>query len=204
MNSSMNLNKNSFEKLVDIARARDIKVTVSDLIKRIKQLHNFYTFSFKISLKDIAQPDVFWKILKIKSKKAELFAPNIVECRVTETAPQGFIREIIMKGAHGLEHARERVIIDDVHKNVLFFIIQTDGKNKLIGINSVESKEEESFFVGTYVLDIENNAENTEIMSQIDKAFSRNIEINIQNIKNFIDKDLVNKTYKELFFETHD
>ncbi len=212
---AVNFAATPFEKLITLAQQHEIKKTSLELQQRINDLDDgyyYYSFTFKIPLEDIASEDTLWKILKIKSKRANLFAPNILECNVIETMPQGFIREITMTGPNGFEHARERVVIDELTKTIFFFMLETDGKNKLIAFNSIKREDKQLFFVGTYVLDIRRPTEipaqrtssyhywqSNQITDQIDSIFSNNIELMIQNIKNFINKDLVDSTYNQLF-----
>ena len=124
----------------------------------LKQDPNLYTFDFKNAINEngATKPisaEEFWKTLKIKAQKVPLFVDEILSCEVTESAPQGFIREISMAGGDvtqvsGLKtiHIKERVVIDDRTKTVLFFQLETNGEILLFAINHVSEENNVVYF----------------------------------------------------------
>lgn len=146
----------------------------------LKQDPNLYTFDFKNAINEngATKPisaEEFWKTLKIKAQKVPLFVDEILSCEVTESAPQGFIREISMAGGDVTQvsgvktiHIKERVVIDDRTKTVLFFQLETNGEILLFAINQVSEENNVVYFSGHYVYSVNKNS----IDSQ-DQAFMK-------------------------------
>ncbi len=146
----------------------------------LKQDPNLYTFDFKNAINEngATKPisaEEFWKTLKIKAQKVPLFVDEILSCEVKESAPQGFIREISMAGGDVTQvsgvktfHIKERVVIDDRTKTVLFFQLETNGEILLFAINQVSEENNVVYFSGHYVYSVNKNS----IDSQ-DQAFMK-------------------------------
>jgi hypothetical protein len=125
----------------------------------------FFTFDFKFPINEENDKKIsindFWKLAKIKAKKVSLFVDEILSCDVIETAPMGFIRKITMASGDVTQgknstivHIKERVVIDDETKTLLFFQLKTTGKVLLFAINHVTEEINNVYFSGHYVYSI--------------------------------------------------
>lgn len=154
---------------------------------------NRATDTKKISIED------FWKLVKIKAKKVSLFVNEIASCQVLEPAPLGFIREITLpnpENAAETLRVKERIVMDEKTKTVLFFQLDTNWKSILVNrqpnttkddpfsifsaqlkllcaINQVTEEDGQGYFYGYYVYSVHKNSHSPE-----DQAFMENFRSN--------------------------
>lgn len=174
----------------------------------------FFTFDFKQAinerneLKKISIND-FWKLVKIKAKKVSLFIDAIKSCVVIEDAPKGFIREITMQGSDVTQGSnlnviiiKERVVIDDDTKTVLFFQLETIGKILLFAINEVTEENDNVYFSGHYVFNIRRdsaNQEDRDFMTEANKILIYRINELIANMKMLANSGKLDEIYQQLY-----
>ena len=174
----------------------------------------FYTFDFKQAIntsnKKISM-DEFWKLAKIKAKKVSLFVDEILSCEVVEAAPMGFIREITMSSNDitqgknsdtNIICIKERVLIDNNKKTLLFFQLETTGKILLFAINQVIEEDKQLYFVGHYVYNIIKNSsllEDRNFMLESEQTLPGRINAMILKMKILAENNKLDEIYKQLY-----
>jgi len=176
--------------------------------------NDFYIFTFKQAINDETDTkkisiDDFWKLAKIRAKKVSLFVDEILTCAVIESAPLGFIREITMPGndvTQGNEATivsiKERVIIDDSIKTLLFFQLQATGKILLFAINEVTEENDNVYFSGYYAYNIPKNSilkEDQDFIIESNKILPHRVENMIAKMKLLFKNNQWNKIYQQLY-----
>lgn len=189
--------------------------TLDALIKEIESKdNNYYTFDFKILINEnlnhhqISAQD-FWKLAKIKAKKVSLFVDKILSCDVIENAPAGFIRVITMPGedvtqanAAKTVNIKERVVIDDASKTLLFFQLTTDGEILLQAINRVIEENQQLFFSGHYVYSIPKNSKlekDHNFIKGSDQTLPVRVVEMVANMKKLALEGELEKVYRKLY-----
>jgi hypothetical protein len=174
----------------------------------------FFTFDFKHAINKVANSENistqdFWKLAKIKAKKVTLFVDEILSCDFLETTPLGFIRVISMPGsdvtqgkAPDIVRIRERVVIDEDTKTILFFQLETSGKILLCAINQVTEENDNVYFSGHYVYSIPKNSklpEDLYFMEHSNQTLPSRMKVMIDKMKMLAKTKKVDEVYQQLY-----
>lgn len=174
----------------------------------------FFTFDFKQEINNIddhekISANEFWKLAKIKAKKVTLFVDEILSCDFLEDSPLGFIREISMPGSDVTQgktsdvvRIRERVVIDENTKSILFFQLDTNGKILLSAINQVTEINNNVYYSGHYVYSIEKNAKLPEekiFMENSNQTLPSRIKMMIHKMKLLTQTQKADEIYQQLY-----
>ena len=180
----------------------------------LNQNPDFYTFDFKTVINRVTETnaisvDDFWKCAKIKAKKATLFVDEILSCNAIESAPLGFIREISMSGKDVTQvsdsnviYIKERVVIDEKTKTILFFQLKTSGDVLLFALNHVSKENNHVYFSGHYVYSVDkdsNNPQDKEFITGSNKTLPPRFDAMILKMKKLTKSDEFNHIYQELY-----
>ena len=175
---------------------------------------DFFTFDFKYAINDPNDPkkisiNDFWKLAKIKAKKVSLFVDEIQTCDVIDDAPMGFIREITMSGGDVTQGSdknviriKERVVIDDNTKTLLFFQLETVGKILLFAINQVSEENDNVYFSGHYVYSVPKNsslAEDQDFMIGSNKMLPSRVKAMIAKMKMLFKNGKLDEVYQQFY-----
>lgn len=174
----------------------------------------FFTFDFKYAINDPNDPNKisindFWKLVKIKAKKVSLFVDEIQTCDVIDDAPMGFIREITMAGSDVTQGSdknviriKERVVIDDNTKTLLFFQLETVGKILLFAINQVSEENDNVYFSGHYVYSVPKNSslkEDQDFMTGSNKMLPSRVKEMIAKMKMLFKNGKIGEVYQQFY-----
>jgi len=178
---------------------------------------NFFTFDFEHAINDdVHQKTIsindFWKLAKVKAKKVSLFVDEILSCNVVESAPLGFIREITMPASdvtqgtksdkNNTVHIRERVVVDDASKTLLFFQLDATGNILLYAINHVEEKNNNLYFTGHYVYSVRNNSTekaDQDFMKNSNQVLPERVTSMLARMKSLIYDGKLEEKYQSLY-----
>jgi len=175
---------------------------------------DFFTFDFKQAINepnDLEKISIndFWKLAKVKAKKVSLFVDEIKSCDVIENAQMGFIREIIMPGSDvtqgsntNIIRIRERVVIDDDTKTLLFFQLEATGKILLFAINEVTEESGNVYFSGHYVYSIRKDStaqEDKDFMASSNKILPSRIRDMIAKMKILFKSGKLDEVYQQFY-----
>lgn len=188
--------------------------SLEELIQEISAKDkDYYTFNFKMPINNKHEKtisiDEFWQLAKVKAKKVSLFVDEIIACDDISKAPMGFIREITMPGndvTQGTNNSRvnikERVIVDEDSKTLLFFQLETTGNVLLYAINQVFEENNQVCFSGHYVYSIKLNSiekADKKFMSESNQYLPLRIKSMISKMKELMFSGQLDETYNELY-----
>jgi hypothetical protein len=107
-----------------------------------------YRYSFPLEKGTPAAVDAFWSAMQLKAAEANRFVDVIAECAVKHTADFGFVRDILVKPAPGVEiRATERVFVAEDRKTILY----RERTGKFCCLNELSVDCGTAVLKGTYV-----------------------------------------------------
>ena len=107
-----------------------------------------YVYRCSFPLEKGTPTDAFWSTLQLKAAEANRFVDVIAECAVKHSADLGFVRDIVVKPAPGVEvRATERVFIAEDSKAILY----RERTDQFCCLNELSVVFGTAVFKGTYV-----------------------------------------------------
>ena len=109
---------------------------------------SMYVYRYSFPLEKGTPVDAFWSAMQLKAAEANLFVDVIAECAVKHTADFGFVRDILVKPAPGVEiRATERVFVAEDRKTILY----RERTGKFCCLNELSVDCGTAVLKGTYV-----------------------------------------------------